>query len=162
VALHHLSLVSPASINILSFSASMLCKPANQTLQCCALQVEERHAKAWDACIASRSTLRCWRHTTPAPAALVHTSSLQLRFLLPSPITCRFIPAHIWLGAGDPACEITACYDGPGQCSKHAGGEGQGIGRQGITMVLSSAPKSAMGLLYFLDAGMQSFCACYT
>ena len=44
----------------------------------------------------------------------------------------------------------------------HAGGDGQGTGRHGIIMVLSSAPKSAMGLLYFLDAGMRSFCTCYT
>ena len=37
----------------------------------------------------------------------------------------------------------------------HAGGEGQGPKRPGVTFVLSSAPKSAMGLLYFLDAGPQ-------
>jgi hypothetical protein len=29
-------------------------------------------------------------------------------------------------------------------------------------MVLSSAPKSAMGLLYFLDAGINSICSCCT
>jgi len=34
-----------------------------------------------------------------------------------------------------------------------AGSDGQGSSRQAVTLLMSSAPKSAMSLLYFLDAG---------